>query len=134
MTSATDTPPQDATEHSQAGWAYVWYLLNISFLPGLGFLMLLLLWQRSRKRCQVFANAHARQGIIASILAGILLTVVSTAIVLVGGLSSPYTWVILILYFTLCHSALIILGIVGYARSSAGKRFEILHFSTWRGD
>lgn len=124
----------DNAECRQAGRPYIFYLLNISFLPVIGFVVQLWLWQRSRSQCRVFANHHARQSILASVGAAVLLGLVSVLILAFGGLSSPYTWVTLILYFTLCHSGLIVLGVVGYARASGGKNFEFLHYSTWWGN
>jgi len=83
--------------------------------------------------CLAFAMAHTRQSIIASITAGCALTIVTGLILIIGELSSPYTWVVLILYFTLCHTALILLGILGYARANAGKPFMFFHYATWWG-
>lgn len=125
---------QNQEDCTLASRAYLFYLLNITFLPGLAFVAQLLLWRQTRTRCLAFAVAHSRQGIIASITAGVLLTLITGLIIAIGGLNSPYTWVVLILYFTLCHTTLILLGILGYTRASAGKSFKLFHYTTWWGD
>ena len=114
-----------------ASRAYLFYLLNITFLPGLGFLLQILLWHQTRSLCLAFASAHARQSVLASITAGVLLTAVTGLILFIGSWTSPYTWVVLILYFTLCHTTLILLGVVAYARSNGGKTFSPFHVKTW---
>lgn len=121
-------------ERKLASRSHILYLLNISFLPVLGFVLQIVLWRYARTRCLVFAIEHARQSIIASVTAGGLLTLVTGLILTIGGFASPYTWVVLILYFTLCHSTLILLGIIGYARASAGKAFAIFRYTTWWGE
>ena len=49
-------------------------------------------------------------------------------IILLGGYDGPYTWMIVILYFTICHSTLILLGMMGLAKALAGKcyRFPLI--------
>lgn len=121
-------------ELSLARRAYVAYLLNISLLPVFAFVLQILLWRYARGHCLAYAREHARQSILASITAGSLLAFVTAGILWIGGLHSPYTWVVLILYFTLCHSTLILLGILGYARAGGGKAFRIFHIRSWWGD
>lgn len=114
-----------------AAWGYVGYLLNISILPVVGFLIQIILWRKARTRFQEYAATHIHQSIIGSIIAGILLAVITLLILMIGGLQSPWTWVILILYVTLCHSSLILLGILAYARVSVGKSFFFLKPKSW---
>ena len=123
----------DEHERKLAGQSHIFYLLNISFLPVIGFALQVILWRHTRTRRLAFAMAHTRQSIIASITAGCALTIVTGLILIIGELSSPYTWVVLILYFTLCHTTLILLGILGYARANAGKQFMFFHYATWWG-
>ena len=42
-------------------------------------------------------------------------------IMLLGGYSGAHTWVLVILYFTVCHSTLVLLGVVGLAKAMAGQ-------------
>jgi len=45
-------------------------------------------------------------------------------ILLLGGYDQPTTWVVLILYFTCCHSALILLGVLGLVKALAGQPYR----------
>jgi uncharacterized Tic20 family protein len=58
----------------------------------------------------------------------VLLVGVNVAIVLVGGYRGPNTWMVVIVYFTVFHSTLVMLGILGLAKAMAGQcwRFPIV--------
>lgn len=127
-----DAITPDRNECRQATWAYSLYLLNLSFLPGLAFVLMLLLWRRHHRFNALFAATHFRHAIIGSVCAGILLAIVSAIIVAIGGLNSPWTLVVLLLYFTLCHSVLLLLGVIGFTRANNGKPFRFLTPATWR--
>jgi hypothetical protein len=103
--------------------AEVLYLVNLLLLPGLAFLVLLWLANRYRGRGSPLVRCHLRQTIIGSLWAGVLLTVVTVLIVLLGGFASPYTWMVLILYFVCCHAVLIFFGVLGLARAMAGQTY-----------
>lgn len=126
-----DPNQPDASQRRRAGFAYIFYLLNLSFLPGIGFLILLLLWHSPSSR-PLFVNTHFQQAAFASIVAGVLLAMVSIIIVLAGGFNSPWTFVILILYFTLCHALLLMLGVFGFTRANNGKPFQFFNPKSWR--
>lgn len=111
-----DTPD---THVSVAVQAEALYLINLLLFPGVGFLMLLWLASKNRNSPSELTRCHLRQTIVASIWAGILLIIVAALIVLLGGFSSPYTWMVLILYFLTCHASLILFGILGLARAMA---------------
>lgn len=102
--------------------AEVLYLVNLLVAPGFGFLGLLWLAQQNRD-APPLARCHLRQTIVASLWAAVLLLVVALLIVLLGGLHSPYTWMVLLLYFISCHTALILFGVIGLARAMAGQLF-----------
>ncbi len=125
-------PQPQSNECRQAAWAYALYLLNLSFLPGIAFVLMLLLWRRHHRFNAQFAADHFRRAIIGSLGAGVLLAIVSLIIVAVGGFHSPWTLVVLILYFTLCHSVLLMLGVIGLSRANNGKPFLFLQPGTWR--
>ena len=99
------------------------YLINLLLLPGLAFAALLWLAHRNRRTSSELARCHLKQTVVASLWAGALLMAVTASILLLGGLRDPDTWVLLILYFTCCHSALALLGIVGLSRAMAGKPY-----------
>lgn len=109
------------------------YLLNLLLVPGLSFIGLLWLRRRHANSPSALVRCHLKQTVIASLWAGVLLMAVTLAIVLLGGLGVPATWVVLILYFTCCHAVLALLGIVGLSHAMAGKIYiyPLIGSSKW---
>jgi uncharacterized Tic20 family protein len=120
--SATDdeTPPGQGLAIA----AESLYLVNLLLLPGLAFLALLWLYFRHRDDAPALARGHLGQTLSASLWAGALLVIVNLTIIVLGGYDAPWTWVIVILYFTTAHTTLIVLGIVGLARALAGQSYR----------
>ena len=110
-------------EASIAVQAEALYLINLLLMPGLAFIGLLWLARRHTGSVNQLTRCHMKQTIVASLWAGALLTVVSLTIVFLGGLHTPATWVLLILYFTCCHAVLVLFGVLGLARAMAGQVF-----------
>lgn len=113
-----DTPGQGMATTAEA-----LFLTNLLLVPGLAFVVLAWLWWR-RGDAPELARHHLEQTFTASIAAGVLLVIVSVVIVLAGGFDSAITWTVVILYFTCCHSALILFGMVGLARAMAGRIYR----------
>ena len=122
MPHSDTTDPAD--DRNQAFKAELLYLLNLSFLPGIAFLLLLQLNSRYGQTGTALVRCHLKQTLVASIWAGILLIGFSSTVILLGGLDQAWTWVIIIIYFTSIHAALILLGVVGLTRAQAGKHFH----------
>jgi len=97
------------------------YLANLLLAPGLAFLVLLAVYLKVRNASPPLAAAHLSQTLSASLWAGVLLVVANLAIVALGGYRGAHTWVIVILYFTVAHSSLVVCGAVGLARALAGQ-------------
>ena len=97
------------------------YLVNLLLAPGLGFVALLWLWWRHRGDAPPLAAAHLAQTLSGSVWAGILLVIANALILLLGGYRGPNVWVIVITYFTLCHSMLILFGAFGLSKAMAGQ-------------
>jgi uncharacterized Tic20 family protein len=97
------------------------YLANLLLAPGLAFAALLWLYLSRRREATPLAAAHLDQTVSASVWAGILLIGVNGAILLVGGYNGPNVWTVVIVYFTVFHSTLVVLGILGLARAMAGQ-------------
>ena len=114
---------QEIPGQSLAVWAEVLYLSNLLIAPGLAFLTLLWLYFKRSPSTPVLAVCHLRQAIGASLWAGVLLVIANAAIILLGGYAAPKTWVIVIIYFTTCHSTLVLLGVLGLAKAMAGQKF-----------
>ena len=110
------------------------YLANLLVIPVIAFLILGALFLRRDRDTPPLAAAHIEQTFAASLWAGILLVIVNGVIILAGGYHSPWVWVIVGVYFTTCHSALVILGILGLAKAMAGQGFHFPVVGTFRCD
>ena len=104
--------------------AEVLYITNLLLLPGLAFIALLGVYFTSIKAAPELAACHLRQTLSASLWAGALLLAANIIIVVLGGYRSPYTWMVVIIYFTTCHATLVLLGVLGLARAMAGQCFR----------
>ena len=104
------------------------YLVNLLLAPGLGFLLLAFLYLRYHHQVPPLAEAHLSQTFFASLWAGVILVLINGLILLLGGYTGTHTWVIVILYFTLAHSSLVLLGALGLARAMSGQcwRFPLV--------
>jgi len=111
------------------------YLANLLAIPLIAFLVLGVLFLRCGKDTPPLAAAHVEQTFSASLWAGILLVIVNAAILLMGGYRGIHTWTLVILYFTVCHSTLVLFGVVGLAKAMAGQcwRFPLVGRTLPRG-
>ena len=121
--SPSDEPNADAMPRGEglAVAAESLYLANLLLAPGLAFAGLLWLYLARRREAAPLAAAHLDQTVSASVWAGVLLVGVNGAILLVGGYEGPNVWTVVIVYFTVFHSMLVLLGIVGLAKAMAGQ-------------
>ncbi len=104
------------------------YLVNLLVAPGLGFLLLLWLWRRSRADAPPLAASHLAQTVSGSVWAGVLLVIANGLILILGGYDGPNVWAVVITYFTMCHSMFIFFGAYGLAKAMAGQcwRFPLV--------
>jgi len=104
------------------------YLVNLLAIPVIAFMVLGVIFLRRGKDTPSLAAAHIEQTFSASLWAGVLLVAVNAAILLMGGYRGVHTWILVILYFTVCHSTLVIFGVVGLAKAMAGQcwRFPLV--------
>jgi hypothetical protein len=125
-------PPSETDDaipgQTLAAVAEALYLANLLLMPGLAFLILLGLFIKYRQQAPALARCHLRQTLGASLWAGVLLVVANLMIFALGGYAAPYTWVVVVLYFTTTHASLVLLGMFGLAKAMAGKpyRFPLL--------
>ena len=121
-------PPLDTTEDSTAiklaTQAEALYLINLLLLPGIGFILLLLMVKQHVKHHAALVRCHLKQTLHASIWAGILLVFINAIILLFGSYTEPWTWVVLIIYFTSIHATLVLLGVVGLSKAMAGRHYH----------
>ncbi|WP_137937099.1 hypothetical protein [Chitinivorax sp. B] len=115
---------RDGVAIQLAARAQLMNLLNITLLPGVAFVVLLLIARRHWHHSAALVRCHVRGAVWASIWAGVLLGMVSISIVGMGGLTVPGTWVVLLLYFICCHSALILMALYAWSRAAAGQEFR----------
>jgi hypothetical protein len=107
----------------------VLFLLNLTLAPVIAFGFLVVLWRLFRHdTAPPLARCHVRQTFWVSMWGGALLLGLSSIFILLGGLTSVWTWMVVILYFTCVHSTLILLGVIGLSRANAGKlwRFPLI--------
>ena len=104
--------------------AELFFLLNLVFLPVIGFIVLTVLYLRYRNTAPALARCHLRQAFNASIWAGIMLVLVNGLIILLGGYDSPSVWVIVIIYLTSIHTVFIMFGTFGLTRAMNGKHYH----------
>jgi len=104
------------------------YLANLLAIPGIAFLILGALYLRRNENRPPLAVAHLAQTFFASLWAGVLLVVVNALILVLGGYQGVHTWVVIIIYFIVCHSTLVVFGVVGLAKAMAGQcwRFPLV--------
>lgn len=100
------------------------FLLNLIFLPVIGFIILAVLYFRYRNTAPSLARCHLCQTFCASIWAGIMLVLVNGLIILLGGYDSPSVWIIVILYLTSFHAAFILYGTFGLTRAMNGQHYH----------
>jgi len=100
------------------------YLCNLLLMPLLAFLLLLLLDFRFSHEGGDLAMIHLRQTVRASIWAGMLLLPIPLLTLSITGTDSPMGWTVSILYFVVCHAALVLSGALGLARAMAGKPYR----------
>jgi uncharacterized membrane protein len=117
-------PTSKKPEHFLAIVAESLYLLNLLVLPGLAFLMLMILYLKYENSATPINGCHLRQTFSATIWAGLLLMLVIWVIFEIGGYYSPYSWAVAILYFIICHNTLVFLGIFGLIKAMAGEQFH----------
>lgn len=118
-------PSSDTAEIRLASNAALASILNLTFLPVIGFVILLWLYKRTAPGG--IGRYHVVLGMKINIAAAVALLLVSALMILLGGFNSPWTWVYVISYFTLVHSIFIVLATWALVRSWSGDRFTNRH-------
>ena len=95
-------------------------ILNMTFLPVLGFIYLLINLIKSKKN--TIDHYHARFAIILNLAAALSLIIVSALMLLLGGFDSAWTWVYVITYFTMVHTGFIIVAVWAMIRAWSGQK------------
>ena len=116
------TQQTDKNRLKRASNAALASLLNLTLLPGAGFLWLLLIYKQTEPGA--IDQYHALLGIKLNLVAAIVLLLVSGLMIFLGGFNSPWTWVYVISYFTLVHSLFILLATWALVRAWSGDRLR----------
>ena len=114
----------DDADRRLAIWAEALYLVNLLPAPVIGFVILAGLFFTRRASAGPLGTCHLWQTLAASIWAGVLIVGVAGVILAIGGAEQPATWVALLLYVVVVHSAFILLGVIGLTRAMAGQPYR----------
>jgi hypothetical protein len=112
----------DKKQIKQASDAALASILNLTFLPGIAFVWLMLAINKMPPTS--IGYYHAKLGIKINLVAFVALGVVSTLMIILGGFDSAWTWVYVITYFTFVHTTFIILAVWALTRSWSGLKLK----------
>ena len=115
-TQASDLTLKNASNAALAS------LLNLTILPVIGFVGLLLVLRKTQ--AGEIDRYHAILGIKINVIAAIALFCVSATMIFVGGFNSPWTWVYVITYFTIVHTLFIVVAVWALVRSWSGDKLR----------
>jgi len=107
------------TQLKQATISSLFSLLNLTVLPVIGFIFLLLLYKKTE--ANNIDHYYAVLGIKTNLLAGVALLLVSALMIVLGGFNSVWTWVFVISYFVFVHAMFILFATWTMVRSWTGK-------------
>ncbi len=96
-------------------------LLNLTVLPVISFVALLLIYRKTEP--DTIDRYHALLGIKINVIAAAMLFLVSALMILLGGFNSPWTWVYVISYFTIVHTIFIVFALWALVRAWSGDKF-----------
>ena len=97
-------------------------LLNLTILPVISFIALLMIYSRTEQ--STIDRYHSLLGIKINIIAATVLFVVSALMILLGGFDSAWTWVYVISYFTIVHTFFIVFALWALVRAWSGDRLK----------
>ena len=95
-------------------------LLNLTLLPGISFVWLLIISKKADK--DKIDGYHIKLAIMINIFAAFALFFVSMMMLSFGGWDSPYTWIYVITYFTFVHTLFIMAATWALAVAWSGER------------
>ena len=97
-------------------------ILNLTFLPVIGFIALLFIYKKTEVNS--IDRYHAVLGMKINLIAAALLFVVCALMIVLGGFDSPWTWVYVISYFTLVHTGFIVIAVWALVCSWTGDKLK----------
>jgi len=118
--SASPISPFSKAEVKRASNIALMSLLNLTFLPAISFIWLLM--QLKNNLEDQFSAYYLKFSIRLNIFAFMALGVITGFMIAVGGFNSAWTWVYVISYFTLVHSVFILCAVWAMTRAWSGKK------------
>ena len=118
----TKKPQASELTIEKASHAALASLLNLTILPVIGFIALLLVLRKTR--AGEIDHYHAILGIKINVVAAVALFCVSALMIIIGGFNSPWTWVYVITYFTIVHTMFIVFAVWALVRSWSGDKLR----------
>ncbi len=106
----------------QASRVALFSILNLTFLPVISFIWLLLKFKESKDKGIVYY--HIIFAIKLNLIAAVALLLVSLLMIAFGGFYSPWTWVFVITYFVLVHTIFIVLAVWALIRAWSGNEIN----------
>ena len=110
----------DELQLKRASNAALASLLNLTILPVISFIALLLIYRKTEP--DTIDRYHALLGIKINVIAAAVLFLVSALMILLGGFNSPWTWVYVISYFTIVHTLFIVIALWALVRAWSGDK------------
>ena len=110
----------DELQIKRASDAALASLLNLTILPVISFIALLLIYRKTQ--ADTIDHYHAVLGVKINVIAAAVLFLVSALMILLGGFDSPWTWVYVITYFTIVHTIFIVFALWALVRAWSGDR------------
>lgn len=111
---------QSKEQIKQASNIALWSILNLTFLPGIAFILLLM--KLNKCDASSLSQYHLKFAIKLNLIAAVALILVSILMILLGGFNSGWTWVFVITYFVLVHTVFIVIAVWALIRSWAGNK------------
>jgi hypothetical protein len=108
----------DAITVKEASAAAMASLLNLTFLPAIAFIWLLI---KSKNATNKIAQYHFNFAIKLNLIAALALIVASALMIILGGFNSAWTWVYVITYFTFAHTTFIVIAVWALTKAWSGK-------------
>ena len=97
-------------------------LLNLTFLPILGFIGLLFIYNKTESN--TIDRYYSVVGIRTNLLAAVALLLMTGLMIILGGFDSPWTWVYVISYFVFVHAMFILFATWTMVRSWTGEKLK----------
>lgn len=106
----------------RAANAALFSLLNLTFLPLLGFIILVFIYNETEVK--TLDRYYAVLGIKTNLMAFIALLLMTGLMIIFGGFDSPWTWVYVISYFVFVHAMFILFATWTMVRSWTGEKLK----------